>query len=1732
MNKSIGLKRVSAIAISFLLLLAIAAGGAMTIPTYAVSFTYGYTVDVAKAYQEFDGWGLSLSWWATEIGDWTRKGSSGKEKREEIMEAIYGKSGLNLNIARYNVGGGDNPSHTHMTDDRNTPGWRGATLEGEEYVPDSRYFYEDSAGNYIDWQNTPDWRQLWVLDWLQTERNKYGDLLTEYYSNSPPYWMTISGCTSGSVKEGDDLDKKEGLGWTWGHNWNLENNSEHNQAFVEYLLDVYEYLVAQGFTFENIQPFNESGAQYWYWAANGDQEGCHFSAEQQAEILRLLKLEMDKRGIDAEYNVGDETNTDRAVDTYNRIRNNVTTTDGTPGKDVLNGAGRLTYHIYSYNNNNMKRMYHNAHYNNQEIYMSEICWSDGKKYDTSDMTTGFHYVDSIIDTVKYGGVDAYVFWQGMEDMIGQMKSGTNYGLIQGVYYTQEEAEAQGVDLAAMGLKHQDFVLSKAYYLSGQYTKYIEKGYRLVEIDDARTMAAISPDGKTLVIVKENKGDSSASFRISLNGFKAGSVEKVYTDETHDWARASVATTGNYIYDTVGKKSVTTYIVHGTRTGRVGHFIDDSEADDGLHDGTSVYTLDQIKAKIEERGEVEGSYATYDIMGSWGGDYGYFGSTSKNATEGQYYQVYHFKGVGFAIAAPIKGDLGAFDVWIDADPASAAKTTTVSLNSNVAFSTAVVYENKTLSDEWHTVYVKAVSAGGKNWANFDGIYVYEALDEESENVLYISNAEGVGGVLNFNYVVMGYSGYKFYLEHRAVGEVKWERETTELSGMEGSIEVDSETVELRIVAVKDDYEEYSPVYVAKILNTTEGVLYFVDCGTANQSELATGAVLGEYQSSSDKQYGADGVTGKKWGYTNEMKAGEAEKGYYVSGDAMSSVMSTEKFNEDYLEYKFDITDAGTYKIALGFFGGGSTWGTRNESVTVTYNGSATQSSDIAVQENVYNALYYSLALNASSELSIKVEKKAEESQAPMLSLIVITKEGTKLPLYTSGTSSYNSEAAVTSLGNVTVGEDLFEKYESSEVTLYFSDNTTDTINGDDADVSIVAETIKIAAGNAATATIVSEKYEGLEAYITYTWYQEGARELYYNIDIGNVGDAVPDDATLLGSKQSTTKDRKFEVDSAKGTSWGLTKGAASDWKSGTYWESGEPNEWSIRESKTSDPLTYKMTGFEPNEDLELITGGHNSNGWGARSYAVKVNGTEQEERIVYDNTDARVYLTYEVKADANGELEVAYVKKSGDNPLVGYIMVYSSGANLPRGATIAADKAAAGLDGEITLRNLNPEGVVYVIDEDGKLYGNFKPTSATQTISLSDYVPEGVYSVQFVQAAVGENVSLPLTIDIPAISFNFDNVNFVREGDAVVITFKPLVSKGVTSLSLTLPGGKVSVDILAEGFFYRATQNGDYTITLVSNGVTTTGEFTIDTLDVVTFGISYSTTAWTAGSVTVTADPKALSGKSGIAKVEIAEAEDGKEYAELDFNDMTYADDKYTVTATENKDYVLKITTTVGNEYYKEVSVKNIDKSEASVDVKIDFKAANGVTLQYESHNASGGVLKVKYGDGEAEEVVDGMLVDLAKEGKYTISYVAGNGKEIATVATYYVTYGVEKANLASVTLGEDGTVTVSEKTRAVPEYKLYKAGSGEEAPKANKAGRYYLEITAGDETEIIVINIEAQANEIVDKTQTNNKPTTNNNGSVGGMVAGIIIGVLALIAAAVVCPLILIGKIVMRRKGA
>ena len=71
--------------------------------------TLRYGLNPSEMRQHFEGWGVSLCWWAGQCGKWS------DEKIDEMITWLVSPEGLNYSHFRYNIGGGDDPQNRHCT---------------------------------------------------------------------------------------------------------------------------------------------------------------------------------------------------------------------------------------------------------------------------------------------------------------------------------------------------------------------------------------------------------------------------------------------------------------------------------------------------------------------------------------------------------------------------------------------------------------------------------------------------------------------------------------------------------------------------------------------------------------------------------------------------------------------------------------------------------------------------------------------------------------------------------------------------------------------------------------------------------------------------------------------------------------------------------------------------------------------------------------------------------------------------------------------------------------------------------------------------------------------------------------------------------------------------------------------------------------------------------------------------------------------------------------------------------------------------------------------------------------------------------------------------------------------------------------------------------------------------------------------------------------------------------
>ncbi len=198
----------------------------------------------------FQGWGTSLCWWANVVGAYSN--------RNGYMELAFTQ--LKLNIVRYNIGGGENPSTNLITSYR-------ANMQG----------FEPTNGV---WNWNADVNQRWVLKAALAR----GANLVDAFANSPPWWMTVSGSVTGAVGGTNNLQ------------------TSYQNAFATYLATVASNLtVLDGVHFDYVTPLNEPSGGWAY--GKQQQEGCHMSTAQQAPVITALRsalnISLPSAGLDA-----------------------------------------------------------------------------------------------------------------------------------------------------------------------------------------------------------------------------------------------------------------------------------------------------------------------------------------------------------------------------------------------------------------------------------------------------------------------------------------------------------------------------------------------------------------------------------------------------------------------------------------------------------------------------------------------------------------------------------------------------------------------------------------------------------------------------------------------------------------------------------------------------------------------------------------------------------------------------------------------------------------------------------------------------------------------------------------------------------------------------------------------------------------------------------------------------------------------------------------------------------------------------------------------------------------------------------------------------------------------------------------------------------------------------------------------------------------------------------------
>ncbi len=314
----------------------------------SISARAGYTAVVnpnSVLVTGYQGWGTSLCWWANVVGNYPN--------RTNFVDMAF--SQLKLNIARYNIGGGENPS---------------SPVAGQGYRTIMQGF-EPTNGI---WNWNADQNQRWILQQAEAR----GVNLVDAFANSPPWWMCVNSNCVGNAS----------------YTNNLQVACE--VPFAIYLATVVSNLtVLDGDHFNYVTPMNEPNGSKWY-SGSPSQEGCNMNPAMQSVVVGDLYSQLQTIAPSVAIDAAEDVDPQQTYDDL-----------GSYSATSINDTALFSTHTYSFTGaGNLKSQ---ASSKGKPLWMTEYGDSDA-----SGLTMA-RYIYNDIDTM---GAQAWCYWQVIDSARG------------------------------------------------------------------------------------------------------------------------------------------------------------------------------------------------------------------------------------------------------------------------------------------------------------------------------------------------------------------------------------------------------------------------------------------------------------------------------------------------------------------------------------------------------------------------------------------------------------------------------------------------------------------------------------------------------------------------------------------------------------------------------------------------------------------------------------------------------------------------------------------------------------------------------------------------------------------------------------------------------------------------------------------------------------------------------------------------------------------------------------------------------------------------------------------------------------------------------------------------------------------------------------------------------------------------------------------------------------------
>ncbi len=890
-------------------------------------------------YQTLEGWGTSMCWWGNIIGSWGDQdfNGNGRPDREEIAELAFSPEYLNLNIVRYNVGGGDKPDTSIKRVEGLVPGWTvdmtGKSDGTAEFNADA--FYSKNT------EDMNDAGQLWMLEQANKWRKEAAalngtenDIINEVFSNSPPYYMTKSGSSTGGVNAASNLKTDQ-----------YDNFAMYMARAAKWIDNNLQKKFGTGVDY--IEPMNEPDTNYW---GNGStkQEGCVFKpGTEQSDMLlameRALKAEEFGDSLNGvEITSTDETALKNAINSFQKL-----------SAEAKNSMTTIGAHTYSGNDDERHTLRKLAKAYDKDLWMSEITKGGGRhSHDSMADTQTKSQSEGIMADLKYMQPSAWVAWLVADSEYECLHHNESWGLIHTVFESDGPVPGYHTNLVdEAGNQLKDFpgkgywAVTKQLYTMMQYSKYLKAGYTMIDIGDSNMCAAVSPDGSELVIVAQNfSGDRSTT--VDLSAFQNVGEAKLYrTSDTENCQLAGTQTIdGSVLNVTLPANSVSTYVIP-------------VKVDMGSY--KKIVEADIVKPS--ESGVAVSDINKFTYTGTWNNQT----TADKNAAA-----VFTFQG-SRAVLYGAKGPKGT-KVKIAVDDRAPVQ---VDLYHEQEMPEFILCDTGILAEGKHTIQVtidESVSADNGVLENASlsidrAELIWGNVSLESKAVIRKITAYDGALAISFD-KVSGSGSYKVKYGTSEANMDQFVTVTDNLAVLKGLTNGTAYYIQ-----VEDSFGNLSNLVTGTPQAPEGKLLYFVDAGTENIYFPASDEQFGRYHTVLDQAYGEDPVTGKSWGYVGESAA------YYTDADRWTSVRE----RSEGMEYQFELP-AGEYNVTVAMK---DPWNNSQRYTDIIING---ETKDTGLVPGNGISKIYKMSMKEAGTASVKAVKSSGNSgNNPMISYIMVS-----------------------------------------------------------------------------------------------------------------------------------------------------------------------------------------------------------------------------------------------------------------------------------------------------------------------------------------------------------------------------------------------------------------------------------------------------------------------------------------------------------------------------------------------------------------------------------------------------------------------------------------------------------------------------------------------------------------------------------------------------------------------